>query len=178
RTKRYFFVGPDNGILSLALENEKILEIRRLENARYFRQPVSATFHGRDVFAPSAAHLGRGIPPSRFGPRQGGYQRLPWLSPVNKKGILHGTTVYVDRFGNVITNLPASWVPAARKYSLRVPGIRKPIPVLSFYEAAPLGSPLVLAGSHGYLEIAVNGGSAARELKIGAQTSVMLRLDH
>src|SRR5208283_126339 len=81
QTANYFFVGPDNGVLSFALAKEKIKTIRRLENKGIFLQPVSCTFHGRDIFAPVAARLCRGFPIHKLGPLQKDFVRLPWPEP-------------------------------------------------------------------------------------------------
>jgi hypothetical protein len=176
QTARYYFIGPDNGILSLALRHETIRQIRRFENTQLFRKPVSRTFHGRDIFAPVAARLSRGLALDRVGPRQEDYRQLSCVAPVKKKGVIEGTTIHIDGFGNVITNLPADMAQSSRAAFIRVAGCRRSIPVRSFYQAVPAGSPLALAGSHGYLEIAVNGGSAARDLGIRANTQVKLHL--
>ncbi len=81
QTARYCFVGPDNGVLSLALANEKIQTIRSLENREYFLHPISRTFHGRDVFAPVAAHLSRGVPIQKLGRGLKDFVRLDWPRP-------------------------------------------------------------------------------------------------
>jgi S-adenosylmethionine hydrolase len=104
-TDEFFFVGPDNGLLSLALRRGKVRRIHRLGNPRYFPDAVSRTFHGRDIFAPVAAHLSRGVPGHRFGSEQRGFQQLPWPELYQHGGAIHGEILYVDRFGNAISNL-------------------------------------------------------------------------
>jgi len=99
------FVGPDNGVLSWALAKEKFVAIQVLENEDYFLHPVSQTFHGRDVFAPVAAHLSRGVPIKKFGPALKDFVRLDWPEPRRQRGGVEGEVVYIDRFGNAITNI-------------------------------------------------------------------------
>ena len=167
QTSDYFFLGPDNGILSWALKREKIQSVRRLENEKYFLLPVSQTFHGRDVFAPVAAHLSEGVPLKNFGPEQKEFIRLPWPEPKRLAGKLQGEIIYIDRFGNAITNLNSEWLAdldAAKVYILaaghRLSGVK------GFYQEAPAGRAVALVSSSGFLEIAVNGGSAAAKLRL------------
>lgn len=170
------FVGPDNGVLSLALAGQRLRSIRALENKRYFRTPVSATFHGRDVFAPVAAHLSRGLAVAKLGPAVDTFVRLPWPPPVRRGQRVVGRVVYVDRFGNAITNLPAELAPHPARSGHGVVGVGKhAIPVRRFYQAVPLGRPVAVPGSSGLLEIALNGGSAAQGLRLRVGTRVVLR---
>jgi S-adenosylmethionine hydrolase len=100
-----FFVGPDNGVLSLAVEGKKIARVVELKNERYQLTPRSATFHGRDVFAPAAAHLSLGVPASDFGPARENHARIEWPEVVRAEGEVRGEIVYIDNFGNLITNV-------------------------------------------------------------------------
>ncbi len=174
RTADFTFVGPDNGVLSLALARERVRAIRRIENPRWLCQPVSRTFHGRDVFAPVAARLARGDDPAAVGPAVDDYVRLPWPEPERTGRTIRGAVVYVDRFGNAITNIPAGWLgdrPA--EWRVRIRG-RTRIPVAEYYEAVAAGRPVAVLGSAGFLEVAVNGGNAARALGLrrGARVSL------
>ncbi|HUK81543.1 MAG TPA: SAM-dependent chlorinase/fluorinase, partial [Verrucomicrobiae bacterium] len=101
----YFFVGPDNGVLSYALAQEKVREVRRLDNDEYFRKPVSHTFHGRDIFAPAAAHLSNGVPMNSLGSEVNEFVRVAWPQVNIDGGVTHGQVIYIDRFGNCITNI-------------------------------------------------------------------------
>jgi S-adenosylmethionine hydrolase len=165
RTADYFFVGPDNGVLSLALAQEKVLEIRRIENASLLRQPVSHTFHGRDVFAPAAARLTQGVLFDSLGGKLDDYARLDLSQPKVVGGVWRGEIIYIDRFGNCITNLRALAKSAGKA---RVAG-KLECPVGRIYQDAPPGQPVALVGSTGFLEIAINTGNAAQSfgLKIG-----------
>ena len=108
QTLNHFFVGPDNGMLSWALAQEKIKAIRQLENRRYFLKPVSRTFHGRDIFAPVAAHLSRGLPWFRLGRELEDFVRLPWPKATKRGAETRCEAIYIDRFGNAITNIDAA----------------------------------------------------------------------
>ncbi len=175
-TARGVFVGPDNGVLSWALRKEKITAVHALENEAFFVRPVSRTFHGRDVFAPVAAHLSRGVPIARVGSALKDIMRLEWPEPRARQGGIEGEVVYIDRFGNAITNLESRLVPASARASCEVYAKRRRIcPLKPFYQAARPGDPVALVGSSGFLEIAVNGGSAEQALgvRIGDRVAVL-----
>jgi len=161
RTANYFFVGPDNGVLSFALTREKIKSVRRLENADYFLQPVSRTFHGRDIFAPVAAHLSRGARVSKFGPPQKDFVRLPWPRPRARANRVEGEVVFIDRFGNAITNIANADLNTPNRLKVFL-GRKLLCPVKPFYQSVSAGRAVAVPGSGGFLEIAVNGGSATK----------------
>lgn len=175
QTAEYFFVGPDNGVLSWVLARQKIKAIHALENEAYFLRPVSNTFHGRDIFAPVAAHLSRGVPIAKMGPAQTGFVRLEWPELRQRGGGTEGEVVYIDRFGNAITNLHGDSLRGADSVVCQGRAGRRRCPVRSFYQAVPAGSPVALIGSSGFLEIAVNGGSAEKSLGLKVGTRVLLR---
>lgn len=167
QTANYFFVGPDNGVLSFALAREKIQSVRRLENEEFFRKPVSRTFHGRDVFAPVAAHLSRGVPVAELGPPLQHYAKLDWPQVQVRDNRMDGEIVYVDRFGNLITNIGAENLRIFGDKPCEVFARRKHLcPIAPFYGAVAVGRPLAVIGSTGYLEIAVNGASAAAKFRL------------
>lgn len=178
RTADYLFVGPDNGVLSLALAEERLRAVHRLANARFFRHPVSQTFHGRDVFGPVAAHLAKGVPLTSLGPKESDFVRLAWPRPLLKGDELRGEVVYVDGFGNAITNLSESALRALaagwRDLICDV-GRRRRLPFASHYQAVAAGQAAAVLGSSGLLEIAVNGGSAARRLALRVGSRVRVR---
>jgi S-adenosyl-L-methionine hydrolase (adenosine-forming) len=176
-TAHALHVGPDNGLFSFAIPHHEVRSVRRLANTRLLRHPISRTFHGRDVFAPVAARLAAGYPLSRVGPTLAGFIRLDWPEPKLQEGAIRGQVLYVDRFGNAITNLDA----AALESSLAMPatitirvGRHRRIPLAESYSAVEHGRPLALLGSSDLLEIAVNGGSAAIQLglHIGSDVTV------
>lgn len=177
----YYFVGPDNGILSLVLRADPRCEIRALTNAGLFRHEVSPVFHGRDVFAPVAGHLARGVAFEEVGPAVGDIVRLE-VPPLGRRGPLEweGTVVHVDRFGNLTTNvteqdLRSVGEVATREWSdilVSVEGVV--LPLARTYSDVAEGEPCAVVGSGGRLEIAVNQGSAAR--KLGAVSGTTVRL--
>ena len=156
------FVGPDNGIFGVALDDapDAPLEARSLENATLWRAPVSAVFHGRDVFAPVAAHLASGGALEAVGPAlaRDALVRLAASEPEGSGGALRGRIVHVDRFGNLLTNVRLAPGAAARG-AVEIAG--RTLAVVATYGDAPSGALVALVGSTGRLEIAVNGGSAA-----------------
>jgi len=174
-TDRCFFVGPDNGVLSLALDHEKIKTIRHLTNPRFHLPPVCSTFHGRDIFAPAAAHLSRGGAPAELGPESPDYHKLDWPQPVIEDRQIRGELVYIDRFGNGITNISsqalARWGSAV--LAVAIPG-RFQARLESFYQAVEPGQPLALIGSTRHLEIAINQGSAAKQLALAIGAPVIV----
>ena len=124
QTAHYYFVGPDNGVLSLALSGERIKTIRRLDNEKYFLTPVSYTFHGRDIFAPVAAHLSKGLPIRKLGSEQQGYFGPGWAVAGKEKNPqrISGEVIYIDQFGNAITNIPHDQLRSSRNLHDFCPG--------------------------------------------------------
>jgi S-adenosylmethionine hydrolase len=175
QTSEYYFVGPDNGVLSWALRQEKIQAIHRLENEKFFLKPVSQTFHGRDIFAPVAAHLSKGTSLDRFGPQQEGLVRLPWPEVKRARREAQGEILYVDRFGNAITNLHEELLAGFERKRCRIAVRGKPVAAIHrSYEAAGPGKLAGIVSSSGFLELAINGASAARKfrLKVGDPITV------
>jgi S-adenosylmethionine hydrolase len=172
-----FFVAPDNGVLSIifARENPKV---RHITSDRYFLHPVSRTFHGRDVFAPVAAHLASGIAPARFGKLIDDYIQLNFHRPTRTgKSAWTGSVLKVDRFGNLITNLHLDDFPNLQVRPFRLLAGRQPITrlALTFTECAP-GELFLIVGSTGYLEVATNQASAAKQLGCGAGAPIELTI--
>ncbi len=165
RTRRFTFIGPDNGVLSLALDTESIRAVRRIENPKLFLDPVSQTFHGRDVFAPVAAHLAKGTRFDEVGPRGKEVFAFDRPKPSIDGAGIRGEILYIDHFGNAITNIPGTCLPTNVDLQVRLQA-GKHCPVKPFYAAVPPGKPVALVGSTGLLEIAINGGSARQQLKL------------
>jgi S-adenosylmethionine hydrolase len=176
KTTNHLFVGPDNGVLSFALAREKIKSIRRLENEKFFLNPVSRTFHGRDIFAPVAAHLSRSVAFEKFGPALEDFVRLDWPRVQARAGKTEGEIVYVDRFGNLITNIQTESLQIFGDKPCEVFAGRKRLcPIAPFYGAVPAGRPLAVMGSTGLLEIAINGASAAEKFRLGVGDKLDVR---
>jgi S-adenosylmethionine hydrolase len=178
RGRGQLWVGPDNGLFHLVFFGQTTdLEVVSLENPAYFLPQVSATFHGRDLFAPVAAHLSLGVDLRRLGPVITDPVRLPWPEPVLSPEVLRGEIIHVDRFGNLVSNIPAALFRTWRQgedFRLRAGPLVLTRLRSTYGEAAP-GEMLALAGSHGYVEIACAGGGAAARLKAGLGLPVEIR---
>jgi len=164
RTRNYYFVAPDNGLLAPVLEKKEVLEMVEIANPRYILQPVSNTFHGRDIFAACAAHISHGIPLHEVGPPLYHYTGLDFPPIHVGRYMIRGHVAYTDHFGNLITDIDASLLDSRvvssihfGQYELR--GINK------FYAESQPGELLAIIGSFDTLEIAVNQGSAASIVK-------------
>ena len=173
RTQRGLFVAPDNGVLSYVYAREPGFEAVQLTEQRYWLSPVSDTFHGRDVFAPVAAHLSRGVQLCELGPAIDNPQRFALSEPeARSDGSMVGQILYIDRFGNLVTNVRRDLLPAGG-VSIHIAGQTVNGP-LAAYAGAKDGEVLALVGSHGYLELAVRNGSAAQVLGVvrGAEVRI------
>lgn len=164
-TKDYLFLAPDNGLLSLVIREERPKTVICVTNEKYFLPSPSSTFHGRDVFAPVAAHLSLGVRPQQLGTATEHITMLDLPHPVMKKaGQIAGQVIYIDRFGNLITNITQQHieVKTAGNSMKTVIGKKKVVGLSNTYADAKVGSPLVLWGSAGFLEISVNQGDARK----------------
>lgn len=176
KTADYLFVGPDNGVLSWAIGDRTIQAIHVLQRKHYFLPKVSRTFHGRDIFAPVAAHLGCGTPIVEFGPRVKDLMRIPWPRTRRIRDTVEGEVVYLDQFGNAITNIAQHGIVDLAKKQLQVYfGGKHLCSFGAYYESVAKGVPLAVIGSTGFVEIAINGGSAARELGIRPGDQIRLQ---
>jgi len=174
----HYFVGPDNGIFALLCEREKKHVVRHVTNAKLFRHPVSQTFQGRDVFAPVAAHLARGVKPAAVGKRIDDYLKPYTLMPVHTgKRFWTGQVLKIDRFGNLITNYRLEEFAAVRERPFQLQaGVQVLDQLGDHYAAMPFGQAFVIAGSSGYWEICVNQGDAARLLGLAVGAPLELRI--
>jgi hypothetical protein len=173
------FLAPDNGLLSVIADECGRGEVRRVSNDDYFLADLSSTFHGRDIFAPVAAHLAEGVEPAQLGPAARHIQQLKLPKPVRAAdGSLRGQIIYIDQFGNLITNIRGSTIQRTfdvPKDELEVSVKRRHMKGLAnSYADRPEGELLALIGSSGYLEVAVNQSSAARLLGCEKGDSVTL----
>ena len=161
RVGSQIFVAPDNGSLTRVLDvDAEIVEIRE---RGYLRETVSSTFHGRDIFAPAAAHLARGIALEQLGPRALGVIRLEMPEPARLGGRITGEVIHVDRFGNLVTNIPGSWIAQDGDE----PGMMQigdgRAPVVRTYTDVPAGRLLAYEGSSRMMEIGMRDGNAAEQ---------------
>jgi S-adenosylmethionine hydrolase len=180
-SERHHFVAPDNGVLSLIYQREERLSVRHVTGEHYFLQPVSNTFHARDVFSPVAAYLAKGVDPLKFGEEVTDFVRFSAPKPkaVNES-TLRGVVLKVDRFGNLITNITPqdapmlfSESPAAFKI---VVGKREITQIKEAYALGAPGEVFGILGSMGYLEIAANRGAAAQIIGVAKGTDVNIVL--
>lgn len=163
----HFFIAPDNGIFSLLVADRRLDAVHRLERADFFSSTVSPTFHGRDIMAPVAGTLARGVPLTYFGPEvdQQGLTLAILPSAETRPGIIQGQVLRVDHFGNIRTSVRADRLgsTAAGFGDLEING-RRITTLAKTYEEVPLGSLMVLVDSSGFLEIAANRGRAVELL--------------
>ncbi|MCW4010917.1 MAG: SAM-dependent chlorinase/fluorinase [Candidatus Bathyarchaeota archaeon] len=174
-TPRGFFVGPDNGLLVLAAKAQGIKQARVIAHRRFMLPHVSATFHGRDVFAPAAAHLANGAALEEFGPEITDFAQPSFVQIKRTSEKLLGEVLHVDDFGNIITNIRAADLPDFKGAPIQVTLKSHTLPqtVLSrTYGNAEPEAHVVLIGSHGYLEVALNQGSAAAKFGVKAGDAV------
>ncbi len=174
-----FFVAPDNGVLSMVYEKEASLTVRHILAEHYFLQPLSKTFHGRDVFAPVGAWLSKTWQTQSFGEEIQDYMRFSVPKPKSAEGQLKGIVLRVDTFGNLVTNFVPEELPEGllKDGTLKVQVNGKEVTRLvdTFADGEP-GAPVVIVGSSGFLEIAVNKGHAARTLGVGRGAAVVIPL--
>ncbi len=165
-TPRGLFVGPDNGVFGYILEAEPAAMAYHLTDRRFWLAETSRTFHGRDIFAPVAGHLAAGVAIQTLGAPIADPVRRPFPPVVvQDEAHLLATVIHTDHFGNLITNLPATQLPAGRRVAARL-GERIVFGLCATYSDAPAGAPLLLAGYSGFIEIAVNQGNAAQALGV------------
>ena len=172
-TQRGLLVGPDNGMLCPAAAALGRGRARLLAQERFFMHPVSQTFHGRDIFAPVAAHLSRGVDPAELVPPLDAIVELSLPSPTDAGSMITGEVVHVDHFGNLITNITADLVSRFPAQRVSVSIGQKPIGVLlTGYSGVSEGAPVALVGSWGVLEVAIRNGNAAEMFAAGPGTPV------
>ncbi len=175
-TKHSFFVGPDNGLLILPAEAQGIKHIYELTSRRFMLSHVSSTFHGRDIFAPAAAHLVNGTAIEEFGPQLISVVKPDFAEVVRNKNFLFGEVLHVDDFGNIITNIHAKDIAEFREGMLLIEFSDQKVQLRlsrAYADSKPQ-EPLALIGSHNYLEIALNQGSAAAKFGSKAGDKITL----
>jgi S-adenosylmethionine hydrolase len=167
-------VGPDNGLLSWVLSLRKGWEARSLESPSRWGRKMTQTFHGRDLFAPVAAHLARGVGFESLGPTVSP-QIAPWVCSAREGDDLIGEIVHIDRFGNLITNITGEDLGGRVdpiRWGVSLPQVATVEGLSRTYGDSPVGQLVALIGSSGHLEIAVNQGNAARALSVGTGNPV------
>jgi S-adenosylmethionine hydrolase len=178
-TKDFFFIGPDNGLFTFALQRERVRQAVALTNPKFFLPEVSRTFHGRDIFAPVAAHLSLGIRPKAFGKEIDSWVELPFQKPGMKEGKLLGEIIHVDTFGNLVSNIDQqrlSQFSKDRSFLISV-GRRTIGGLKRGYWEGKKNEPIALFGSGGLLEISIREGNAHQLLKVRRGDPIKIQLD-
>ena len=187
QTDNAFFVCPDNGVLSYLLQStedevSQPINAVEIQNKAYYLPEVSNTFHGRDIFAPVAAHLSLCVPLEDIGPPVQTLVQLPIQAPELSGNTLTGQIVKIDRFGNAITNISETAIAGFKSestgeisaYEITIGSVRLNRLNGAYAESA-VGKPLAIIGSSGVLEIAVNGGSAEKQLGLKRADVIVIR---
>lgn len=171
-TSHYSFVAPDNGLLSF-IPDKEIVSIHSVTNRKYALPPISPVFHGRDIMAPAAAYLSHGIDPSCLGRKCLTMKRLGNTEPLRDGKILRGRVIWIDRFGNLITNIVAEKLPdnVAVKINGKILG-----PIHETFSDVKKGQPLAYIGSGGHLEIAVREGSAQDHFSLSGDREIEIEV--
>ncbi len=171
---RYFYLAPDNGLLTF-LQGRPGVRFYAANNPDYWLPAVSNTFHGRDIFAPLAAHLASGVAiEAMFRPKKQ-IHPLPEAEAEDAGHEIRGRVIYHDRFGNLITNISRASV-GERVPQMVLFGDELRLPLVNSYASVPVNAPLAIWGSFDYLEIAVNHGNAAQEFQAYLKKPVILKL--
>lgn len=171
-TGEYFFIAPDNGLLSFVFDETADFRVSELTGEKFFAEKVSRTFHGRDVFAPVAAHLSNGVEPDKFGREIKDFARFAAAQPreISNKEV-EAEIVHIDRFGNLVTNLAEKDLP--EKFRLEIGG--KSIDKLrNFFAESEKSEIFMILGSAGFLEIVAFQDSAANLLKAATGQKISL----
>lgn len=173
-----YFVGPDNGIFSLLTSDSDYTAVC-LTKQQYLRDSPSNTFHGRDIFAPAAAHLSRGVPLEELGEPLDELVSYRWMQPIADKDGVQGTVIHIDKFGNLITNIPQTLIKEVvegKKVKIYIGNVILN-DISNTFGAVAEGEPVAYIGSADMLEIGINKGDAEEMLGVqkGAQISLVLQ---
>ncbi|MBU2574684.1 MAG: SAM-dependent chlorinase/fluorinase [Elusimicrobia bacterium] len=176
KTANYQFIAPDNGIIGWVEEREKIEEARFINKSDLFLPHISSTFHGRDIMAPVAAAVARGLPEKNIGPLLKDYRRLPFPRPAKTGNRVAGRIITVDHFGNAITNLTRHYINARSIFTVSdrvIKGIK------FTYASVAEGEAMALIGSFGFLEFSIRNGNFAGVfgVKAGDEVEVITSLE-
>jgi S-adenosylmethionine hydrolase len=177
QTKNAHFVGPDNGVLALAAKSQGVKQFYKIENPKFMLKRISNTFHGRDIFAPAAAHLANGVSPPEFG-REIRKIVMPKFAKTTKtKTTLTGEIIHIDGFGNIITNLrekDCELMGTKKTVKLKLKNAVLKLKLCKAYSEVKAQQPLAIIGSHNFLEISINQGNAAENFQTRVGDKVTL----
>ena len=176
KTKDYQFICPDNGLISWISEKEEILESRFINNSDLFLPKISPTFHGRDIMAPAAAEIAKGLKETKIGPIFNEYRKFPFPHPVRSGNNITGEVLSVDNYGNVITNITREYVNVKSIFTVGgkiIKGLKLT------YASVNDKEPLCLIGSFGFLEFSIRNGNFAQiyNVKPGDKIEAIVSLD-
>jgi S-adenosyl-L-methionine hydrolase (adenosine-forming) len=176
RSKDHVFLAPNNGVLKYVLRADPGARVTCVTRAEYFRDSVSRTFHGRDIFAPLAAHVALGVPPEKLGRPFDEVERGAVAAADRLEDRIVGEVIAFDRYGNAITNIPAAWIAGSDRVRVLVKGLVLENLSRSYLDA-PAGEPLAIVGGADALELSVNRGSARDRLGLSLGETVIAVLD-
>lgn len=180
KTKRYIFIGPDNGVLTLAAANDGIERVVKITNEKYTLIGPSKTFAGREIFAPVAAYVARGVPIEEVGPEFKRFQILSVPKPTVMEDQIIGEVFVIDSFGNLITNIHSSDIKTRVKrgqfIKVETKHLTKELPFVNTYGDVKKGQALALVGSSNFLEIGINQGNASQAFKAKPRDPVKIML--
>lgn len=163
---RSYYIGPDNGVLSLATQEEGLKKIVLISERKYMRSNVTATFEGRDIFAPVAAHLAQGVPIESFGQKADHLIQLRISQPLISNHHISGEIIHIDGFGNIITNVTYSQIQdlmtIGQKYQVTINEMPKTMKYMKSYAYVSPGELVIITGSSKYMEISINQGNAQK----------------
>jgi len=179
--ERHLYVGPDNGLLIPAAMQEGIKAVYHIENRKYLFPKISRTFHGRDIFAPTAAHLALGVKPSDFGRKIDDYVVIDLPKPRIVGNSIEGEILYIDQFGNSITNISEEMlhkigIKDGCTLKVELEGREMKLRLVSAYGDAEVGEVLTIIGDNDLLEVSINRGNAAKSLNIKVGDRVRISL--
>lgn len=179
QTKHSFYIGPDNGLLVLPAKTQGIEHVYEITNRKLMLPQISRTFHGRDIFAPAAAHLTKGIPTEEFGPEIHEITTPEFTKVTQRKNMLIGEVLHIDGFGNIITNLTEKEL---RQLNIKdvvhvaLKNFELKLRLCKAYAEAKPRELLAIIGSHNFLEISINQGNAANKFKTRTGDKIKLHL--
>jgi len=177
QTKGGFLIGPDNGVLALGATNQGIEHVFRITNQKLMLPKPSNTFHGRDVFAPAAAHLANGISAEEFGLEIHRIKKPQFARIIKRGSMFIGEALYIDSFGNIITNFTLKELESLNigtEAKAKIKRNKLKLRICRAYAEERNAKPLAIIGSHGFLEISVNQGSAAGYFKMKEGNSITI----
>ncbi len=172
KTNRHQIISPDNGTISWIEKEEKLREIRCIENKNLFLDKISFTFHARDIMAPAAAKIADGFPERKIGQKINKFVKFPFPRPDKKGRIIRGEIMCIDNFGNAITNIAAKEVKSTSEVKIK----KISLAIRKKYSDVKTGEELALEGSFSFLELSIRNGSFANKhkIKVGERVEIIV----